>query len=191
MHLGDDLPGTPEAQYKRRIGPWLLWRAGPATKADARYWAAHVDTLESAGTDWLAWPTVVTFRLHADGTATGTGPSGTVHQRFRSWKEDPPRPPDPAHQGCRCETIRTMEQIGRRSLIVGAAAAVATLRIQAAGLALPAATRTARIGADQFTLGVATGDPTSTGFVAWTRLAPDPDSGGSPRPGRRHLGSGF
>jgi hypothetical protein len=90
LHLGDDLPGTPEAQYKRRIGPWLLWRAGPATKADARYWAAHVDTLESAGTDTgsLSGPTVVTFRLHADGTATGTGPSGTVHQRFRSWKED-------------------------------------------------------------------------------------------------------
>ncbi|MGB3054021.1 MAG: hypothetical protein WBB52_04160, partial [Acidimicrobiales bacterium] len=75
-----------------------------------------------------------------------------------------------------------MEQIGRRSLIVGAAATVATLRIQAAGLALPAATRTARIGADPFTLGVATGDPTSTGFVAWTRLAPDPTNGGGMAP---------
>ena len=34
--LGDDLPGRPVASYKRRIGPWLLWRAGPATKAAAR-----------------------------------------------------------------------------------------------------------------------------------------------------------
>lgn len=76
--LGHDLPGTPEAQYKRRIGPWLLWRAGPATKADARYWAARVDALDLP----------VTFRLHADGTGTGAGPSGTVHDRFRAWKED-------------------------------------------------------------------------------------------------------
>ena len=38
--LGDDLTGRPVATYKRRIGPWLLWRAGPAAKADARYWAA-------------------------------------------------------------------------------------------------------------------------------------------------------
>jgi hypothetical protein len=29
-----------------------------------------------------------TFRLHADGTGEGAGPSGTVHQRFRTWKED-------------------------------------------------------------------------------------------------------
>ncbi len=37
--LGDDLPGRPIAEYKRRIGTWLLWRAGPAKGADARYWA--------------------------------------------------------------------------------------------------------------------------------------------------------
>ncbi|HRA33471.1 MAG TPA: hypothetical protein PK748_00995 [Acidimicrobiales bacterium] len=77
-HLGHDLPGSPEAQYKRRIGPWLLWRAGPATKADARYWAARVDALDEP----------VTFRLHPDGTGSGAGPSGTVHDRFRAWKED-------------------------------------------------------------------------------------------------------
>lgn len=76
--LGHDLPGSPEAHYKRRIGPWLLWRAGPATKADARYWAARADRLDEP----------VTFELHADGTASGTGPTGTVHDRFRSWKED-------------------------------------------------------------------------------------------------------
>ena len=39
--LGDDLPGRPVADYKRRIGPWLLWRAGPASGADARYWVAR------------------------------------------------------------------------------------------------------------------------------------------------------
>lgn len=78
LRLGADLPGTPEAHYKRRIGPWLLWRAGPATKADARYWAARADQLDE----------VSTFRIHPDGSASGTGPSGTVHTRFRAWKED-------------------------------------------------------------------------------------------------------
>ena len=78
LHLGDDLPGTPVAEYKRRIGPWLLWRAGPASGGDARYWAA------------LATDTTVahTLRLYADGRAEGAGPSGTVHIRFRAWKED-------------------------------------------------------------------------------------------------------
>jgi len=76
--LGDDLPGRPTAQYKRRIGPWLLWRAGPATGGDARYWAG------------LAGDTTATctLRLFADGRADGIGPGGTPHTRFRSWKED-------------------------------------------------------------------------------------------------------
>lgn len=78
LTLGDDLPGTPVAEYKRRIGPWILWRAGPASKGDARYWAAHRDDLERA----------YTLRLFPDGSADGTGPSGTVHDRFRAWKED-------------------------------------------------------------------------------------------------------
>jgi hypothetical protein len=76
--LGDDLPGAPVAEYKRRIGPWILWRAGPASKGHARYWAARDDDLSRAHT----------LRLFPDGTAEGTGPSGTVHTRFRSWKED-------------------------------------------------------------------------------------------------------
>jgi len=76
--LGDDLPGAPVAEYKRRIGPWILWRAGPASKGDARYWAAHQDDLHRS----------YILRLFPDGTAEGAGPSGTVHQRFRSWKED-------------------------------------------------------------------------------------------------------
>lgn len=78
LALGDDLDGRPVAEYKRRIGPWLLWRAGPAKGADARYWAAHVDRLDEP----------VTLRLHPDGSADGVGPSGTRHDRFRAWKED-------------------------------------------------------------------------------------------------------
>ena len=73
-----DLPGTPIAEYKRRIGPWLLWRAGPATGGDARYVAVRADDLAVAHT----------FRLFPDGVGDGTGPSGTTHSRFRTWKED-------------------------------------------------------------------------------------------------------
>lgn len=76
--LGDDLPDRPVAEYKRRIGPWILWRAGPATKGHARYWAAHETDLERA----------YTLRLFPDGSAEGAGPSGEVHPRFRAWKED-------------------------------------------------------------------------------------------------------
>ena len=78
LHLGDDLPGTPVAEYKRRIGPWLLWRAGPASGGDARYLAVRADELA----------TQHAFRLFPDGNGDGTGPSGTRHTRFRSWKED-------------------------------------------------------------------------------------------------------
>lgn len=78
LSLGADLPGAPVAEYKRRIGPWLLWRAGPATGGDARYWAASADDTSIA----------YTFRLYPDATADGTGPSGTTHDRFRAWKED-------------------------------------------------------------------------------------------------------
>ncbi len=76
--LGEDLPGQPVAEYKRRIGPWLLWRAGPASDGDARYWAARADDLADQHT----------FRLFPDGNGDGTGPSGERHTRFRSWKED-------------------------------------------------------------------------------------------------------
>jgi hypothetical protein len=76
--LGADLPGTPVGDYKRRIGPWLLWRAGPATGGHARYGAVLADDLD----------VVHTFRLFPDGRGDGTGPSGDRHQRFRTWKED-------------------------------------------------------------------------------------------------------
>lgn len=77
VHLGDDL-GRTQVDYKRRIGRWLLWRAGPATKADARYMALAAD---DPAERW-------TFRLFADGRGEGEGPSGMVHTRFRAWKED-------------------------------------------------------------------------------------------------------
>ena len=77
LHAGDDF-GGPVAYYKRRIGRWLLWRSGPANHADARYVAVAADDLD----------TTYAFRLFADGTGQGTGPSGTAHTRFRSWKED-------------------------------------------------------------------------------------------------------
>jgi hypothetical protein len=70
--------GGGEALYKRRIGGWLLWRSGPATKADAAYLALWHEDLARTHT----------FRLHPDGTGAGTGPSGAHHTRFRTWKED-------------------------------------------------------------------------------------------------------
>ena len=77
LSAGEDI-GQPDVFYKRRIGPWLLWRAGPATKADARYVAVAADDLDRT----------FTFRLFPDGTGEGTGPSGASHERFRAWKED-------------------------------------------------------------------------------------------------------
>lgn len=68
----------PLAEYRRRIGPWILWRAGPATKANAYYWVAHEDDLTR----------IYTLRLYPDGTADGVGPSGARHAKFRAWKED-------------------------------------------------------------------------------------------------------
>jgi hypothetical protein len=74
--LGADV-GAPLVAYKRRIGKWLLWRAGPASRADARYMALASDDLSQR------W----TFRLFPDGAGEGEGPDGRVHTRFRTWKE--------------------------------------------------------------------------------------------------------
>lgn len=74
--LGADL-GYDLVAYKRRIGRYLLWRAGPAAGADARYMAIAADDL---GERW-------TFRLFPDGSGTGAAPAGS-HTRFRQWKED-------------------------------------------------------------------------------------------------------
>jgi len=74
--LGADI-GVPLVAYKRRIGRFLLWRAGPATGADARYMA-----LDSADLSRR-----YTFRLFPDGVGEGVGADGATHQRFRTWKE--------------------------------------------------------------------------------------------------------
>ena len=75
--LGDDLSAVPVAEYKRRIGHWLLWRAGPAVDGDARYWAANPDDLDRC----------FTYRLFADGTGEGLGPDGVEVDSFRAWKQ--------------------------------------------------------------------------------------------------------
>ena len=74
--LGADF-GVDLVAYKRRIGRYLLWRAGPAAKADARYMAIAADDPSER------W----TFRLFPDGSGEGVAPGGP-HTRFRTWKED-------------------------------------------------------------------------------------------------------
>ncbi|MDH4170211.1 MAG: hypothetical protein OEW42_11550 [Acidimicrobiia bacterium] len=70
--------GQPLIAYKRRIGRWLLWRAGPARRADARYTAIDSKDLSRA----------FSFRLKPDGSGYGIGPSGASCTRFRTWKQD-------------------------------------------------------------------------------------------------------
>jgi hypothetical protein len=76
LELGADL-GIELVAYKRRIGRFLLWRAGPASGADARYMVVDAGHLE----------TRYTFRLFPDGSGEGIGPDGRSHTRFRAWKE--------------------------------------------------------------------------------------------------------
>ena len=77
LHAGADI-GNPPIAYKRRLGRWLLWRAGPARGGDARYVAIDSEDLTR----------IHTFRLFPDGRGTGTGPSGIPVDRFRVWKQD-------------------------------------------------------------------------------------------------------
>lgn len=77
LRSGDDIAQT-AINYKRRLNDWLLWRAGPAVKADSRYIAIDSRDLSR----------VFYFRLFPDGVGDGVGPSGERHERFRSWKED-------------------------------------------------------------------------------------------------------
>lgn len=74
--LGADL-GYEVVAYKRRIGKYLLWRSGPASRGDARYMAINADDLGDR----------YTFRLFPDGRGEGPGPDGATHERFRAWKE--------------------------------------------------------------------------------------------------------
>jgi hypothetical protein len=76
LTLGADF-GVELVAYKRRIHRYLLWRAGPAIHADARYMAIAADDL---GEQW-------TFRLDPRGVGEGLGPDGVVHKKFRQWKE--------------------------------------------------------------------------------------------------------
>lgn len=72
LTLGDSL-GVP-VEYKRRIGRFLLWRAGPPI-GEARYLAVDPESGLS-----------IAFDLHGkDGD--GIGADGRRHTRFRSWKE--------------------------------------------------------------------------------------------------------
>jgi len=74
--LGADF-GVDLVAFKRRIGNFLLWRAGPAVKADARYMAIDARDLDRR----------FTYRLFPDGSGEGRGPDDIMHTRFRTWKE--------------------------------------------------------------------------------------------------------
>jgi hypothetical protein len=74
--LGADF-GVSLVAYKRRIGRYLLWRAGPASRADARYMALAADDPNER----------YTFRLWPDGRGEGVSADGRTHERFRTWKE--------------------------------------------------------------------------------------------------------
>ncbi len=74
--LGADF-GVHLVAYKRRIGRFLLWRAGPASREDARYMALASDDLGER----------YSFRLYPDGRGDGVGADGGTHTRLRTWKE--------------------------------------------------------------------------------------------------------
>lgn len=78
LELGAPLGIEPSAvAYKRRIGEWLLWRAGPA-RGPCRYLAVCAADLRRSHD----------FEIDEAGRHLGTGPSGVEHDRFRAWKED-------------------------------------------------------------------------------------------------------
>ena len=72
LHLGDDLDAP--AEYRRRIGRFLLWRAGPPV-GEAHYLAIDPETDETHR-----------FDLHGH-EGVGEGADGRTHTRFRTWKE--------------------------------------------------------------------------------------------------------
>lgn len=73
LTLGDGL-GEP-TEYKRRIGEFLLWRAGPPV-GQAWYLAIDRRDLDRH------------FRFRLMGKhGEGVGSDGVTHERFRAWKE--------------------------------------------------------------------------------------------------------
>jgi hypothetical protein len=79
--LGEDL--REPVEYKRRIGRYLLWRAGPPV-GEARYMAVRDDLAAE-----------YRFDLHGK-TGDGLGADGRRHQRFRTWKQSLAEPaPEP------------------------------------------------------------------------------------------------
>ena len=73
LSLGDELGESVE--YKRRIGRYLLWRAGPPV-GQAWYLAIAADDLGRR------------YRFRLDGKhGSGVGPDGDDHLRFRTWKQ--------------------------------------------------------------------------------------------------------
>jgi hypothetical protein len=76
LALGSDL-GHDLVAYIRRIGRFLLWRAGPAVDSDSRYLALAATDLSEQ----------YSFRLFPDGTGEGSGPDRVPQTRFRTWKE--------------------------------------------------------------------------------------------------------
>jgi alkaline phosphatase D len=98
-----------------------------------------------------------------------------------------------------------MNRLGRRRFLAGAAAATAAVAVgcssdeaddaaddatkatttTTAPVVAPEPTNVPELAADPFTLGVASGDPTTTSVILWTRLAPEPtaDDGAAGMPG--------
>ena len=73
LRLGAEI--DEDVEYKRRIGPFLLWRAGPPI-GRAIYLAIDAGDLERR----------YRFDLHGR-QGSGWGPDGVEHVRFRAWKE--------------------------------------------------------------------------------------------------------
>ena len=77
------------------------------------------------------------------------------------------------------ELPSTSPLVTRRRLLAGAAALAAVAALPSAGAVASRASRREPLPrAPLFTLGVASGDPRPDGVVLWTRLAPDPLTGG-------------
>ena len=95
----------------------------------------------------------------------------------------PDRPPGYRCRPCRPAALPAPGAVGRRRFLATAAGATAALLVTDR---IPGAWAVPRAATDDpFTLGVASGDPTPTGVVLWTRLAPrplDPDGGMTARP---------